>query len=499
MTSLKQQSAKAVAWDFAGKIAGQTVSFVISIFLARLLSPEDFGLLAMANVVIALSSSLIDMGLGVALIQRKDVSDAHYGSVFFFNITLGLFLTLTLFFCAPLVAKFYDREILLPIVRAMSVLFLLSSIGNVIRSKLRKELEYGIPTKGSLISAMISGTVGVTMAFCGFGVWSLVTQALINPVISNVYLFYKVKWRPKLIFKWQALKELWGFGFRMFLSGVLDTLTTNADSLIIGKIFSEATLGFYYRARSLNNYIVQYSSRSIMSVLMPAFSKIHNDLEHFRSVIFRGYHIINFLAFFLTGLFFVIGDALILFLFGEKWEEAIPMFRLIILTAYGYPLSSLLVNILSASGNSKAFLRLEIIKKIASISALALGFFWGIKGYLICKIFATLIGIYFNMLFAGKQIKTNVWYFIKISLQYLIVAGLFASGLFLGLKYLHVSNFIQIVTGTILFSFFFTGVAWLLKLQGIVQIVNEIKGIEKIQRFLPKRWRTTKSSKEGNR
>ena len=479
VSSIKQQSIKAMAWDFVGKIAGQTVMFIISVFLARLLSPQDFGLLAMVNVVIALSTTLIDMGLGVALIQRKEVSDIHYGSVFFFNMAVGLLLMTALFFSAPFIADFYNNQILVPIARVMSVVFVLSSIGNVIRVKLRKELEYGIPAKAGIIASVVSGILGIGMAFSGFGVWSLVANSLLNPIISNAYLFYKVKWRPKLIYQWAALKDLWNFGFKMFLSGILETFVSNADSIIIGKLFSPAVLGFYYRARSLNNYVVVYSSGSIMNVLFPTFSIIQDDRVRFVNAITKGYHIINFLAFYLTGLFFIIGDALILFLFGEKWEPAIPYFRLIIVGAFGYPLSALLVNILKACGNSSGFLKLEIIKKIALILALCFGFLWGIEGYLICSIFVTVFSVVMNMHFAGKQIDTGLMYFARISIPYLLILIIGSGAFFIGLKYLNVHYLSQILIGLIGFSGYFFGAAWLLKLHGIMVLIQEVKNLLK--------------------
>lgn len=487
MDNLKQKSYKAFAWDFIGKISGQSVGFIISILLARLLAPEDFGLLAMVNVVIVLSASLVDMGLGVALIQRKDVNSAHYGSVFFFNITVGIILASLLFFTAPLVGVFYENSQLIPIARTMAVLFILRSIGNVLRVKLRKELLYSIPTKADLFAALFSGVIGVIMAFKGFGVWSLVAQSIINPLVANVYIFYKYSWRPQLIFKWQALKELWGFGFRMFLSGILNTVFNNADSLIIGKLFSPASLGYYFRARSLNMYITQYSSQSIMSVLMPALSTVQNDLERFKAIVFKSYHLINFMAFLLTGLFFVIGEDLILFLFGEKWQPSIAMFKLIILTGYVYPLSSILVNVLSAKGNSKDFLKLELIKKALAGAALGFGFIWGIEGFLVAKIISSSLSVWVNIYFAGKELETGQWWFIKISLPYILLAALMA---FIGSLFLEnfgTTHIVNLFLGTLVFLICFVSFAWLLKIKGLTLLLDELKGLKLLDRLKRKK------------
>lgn len=486
MTSLKKQSYKAFAWDFAGRIGGQTVGFVISIFLARLLSPDDFGLLAMVNVVIALSASLMDMGLGVALIQRKEVTDAHYGSVFYFNIVVGLILSALLFFAAPLVGLFYNNEQLIPMARAMSVLFILNSIGNVIRLRLRKELEYGIPTQAGLLGAIVSGALGVWMAFNGFGVWSLVAQSLLNPVVNNIWLFYRVKWRPKLLFHWQSLKELWGFGFRMFISGILDTIFTNADSIIIGKLFTPATLGYYFRARSLNNYVVQYSSGSLMSVLFPAFSKVQDDIEKFKNMAHKGYHLINFMAFMLTGLFFVIGEDLIILMFGNKWQPSISMFHLIIIIAFGYPLSSILVNILSASGNSRVFLRLEVIKKIFFGTSLAIGFIWGIHGYLICNAIAYVLAVCANIFYSAKQLNVSSWWFYRITLPYLTITIAIAGAMTLAQYHLRLPHLQHLIFSTIGFGAIYLISAWGLRLQGFSLIRGEVMQLKPLQKIMSK-------------
>ena len=486
MSSLKQQSYKAFAWDFAGRIGGQTVGFIISIFLARLLVPDDFGMLAMVNVVIALSASLMDMGLGGAIIQRREVNDAHYGSVFFFNITVGVLLSAILFFAAPLVGAFYHNEQLVNITRAMSALFVLSSIGNVIRIKLRKELQYGVPTQSALIGALVSGAVGVFMAFKGFGVWSLVTQSLLGSIVGNIWLFYRVKWRPKLLFQWQALRDLWGFGFRMFISGILDSVFSNADSIIIGKLFTPATLGYYYRARSLNNYVMQYSSGSLMSVLFPAFSKMQDDIERFRSTAFKGYHLINFLAFMLTGLFFVTGEDLIILMFGSQWQPSVSMFHLIIIIAFGFPLSSILVNILSASGNSRAFLRLEVIKKVFFGSSLAIGFIWGIHGYLICNAVAYILAVIVNVIYSSRQLKVTSWHFHRITLPYLSVALICVVILSVAQYYLRLPHLIHLVASGTLFLVCYLLAAWQMRLQGFLFLLTELKQLKPVQNIFNK-------------
>ncbi|WP_281613896.1 lipopolysaccharide biosynthesis protein [Flammeovirga sp. SubArs3] len=474
MSSLKKQSTIAFAWDFIGKMTRQSVGFIISIFLARLLTPEDFGLLALVNVIISISISMMDMGLGVALIQRKEVTDKHYGSVFFFNVTIGILLAIILFISAPFVGNFYDNKELIIITKAMSPIFILQSFGNVIRMRLRKQLQYDIPTQGNIIAASISGIIGVTLAFSGYGVWSLVVQALLNPIFNNCYLFIRAKWRPKLIFSWKALKELWSFGLKMFFSSMLDTTFRQLDTLIIGKLFSEKILGFFFRARSLNQYVVEYSSSSIMSVMLPALSIIQDNEIRFKDTVSKTYHLVSFLAFFLSGLLFVTGDNLILFLFGEKWSPSIPIFRLLILTAYVYPLSAVLVNVLSAKGNSKDFFYLEIIKKVFFGVAFIFAFTEGLETYLKAYIIASALAVATNIFYASCEINVTQWWFYKRTLPYLVISIVIGGAIFSLKEYLGFNNFIDLLILGSSYSIFFIGISYLLKVKGLSFILNEL-------------------------
>ena len=485
MNNLKQKGFNAFIWDFTGQIAGQLVGFVISIILARLLSPGDFGLLAMVNVIVGISSVFMDVGLGGALIQRKEVSDEHYGTVFFFNITIGLLLATLLFSFSGSIASFYHNFTIVNIAKVMSLLFIINSFGNVIRVKLRKEFQNKIITQSQFFSAVISGTIGIILAFKGFGVWSLITQSLSNALLTNLFIFYRVSWRPKIIFKKKSLIELWQYGFRMFLSGLLDRLFTNLDSIIIGKLFSPKTLGYYFRSKSLNNIIIQYSSGSLMQVMFPLLSVIQDDKEKVRMVVTKGLNVICFMAFFFVGFFYVTGGDIILILFGEKWKPAIPMFQIVMLSAYDFPLSSLFINILSSAGNSKAFLRLEIYKKLTLALSFIFGFYFGIEGFLYALAVNSFFSVWIDIIFGAKQLNVSQFYFIKKIIPYVITCVSITfllsliSNLFILNKFIHLSifGFIFIAAyATMMFSF---------KIDGAIIFKEELSEI--IKRKLSKK------------
>ncbi len=413
MSTLKQQGVKAFIWDFSGKMANQGMGFVVSIFLARLLEPSDFGLIAIVMVIIGIASIFSDIGLGGALIQRRRVLPVHYSSVFYFNISVGLLLSVLTFFLAPLISGFYENEQLLPLMQALSPLFVINALSSVQSVRLRKELNYALLTKIGLVSSLISGVIGVSLAFVGAGVWSLVAQALLSGVISNILLWTLGRWRPKAQFSFKALMQLWAFGFRMFLSGFLDRVFSHLDTLIIGKLFSLMTLGFFNRAKSLNQMVVTYSSGSLMTVLFPVLSKVQRDLQRFQNIVLKSLGIISFVVFLLLGGFYLVSEELIVLLFGAKWLPSVEYFQILVMSGFGYPVSALLVNVLSSRGNSKAFLRLEIYKKLLTSVNLSVLYFWGIDAFLYGLIVMSILGVSLNIVFASREINVPFFQFAK--------------------------------------------------------------------------------------
>jgi teichuronic acid exporter len=480
LSTLKQRSTKAFAWDLIGKFSNQGISFIISIFLARLLAPEDFGMLAMVNVVIGLAAVLVDMGLGSALIQRQNLKEEHYGSVFYFNIAVGTTLFLLFFLSAGLVAKFYERPDLKPIMKVMSLNFIISSFCNVQRTWLRKQLKYSVLTKAGIWAMANGGITGVTLAFLNFGVWALVAQSLVSGITNNIYVYFFTGWKPRLLLRKEALKNLWGFGFNMFLSGLLDTIYRQLDSLIIGKLFSPATLGQYFRAKSLNQFVINYTSGSLMSVLFPVLSSIQNEDERYKNVISRSFHLLNFATFFLLGFLFLTAKDIIVILFSDKWLPSVEYFRIIVLAGFVYPFSALLVNIISSKGNSRAFLKLEIWKKVFIGLNFIIGFWFGLKGFLYGMIIAYAIALHLNIIFAAKEMKVNKRWFYQIIYKYLLLVIFTAGGLrFLEqLVWMPESLWLHGIIYGLTFVGLYAGIARILQLKGLIIVSEEVKKMD---------------------
>jgi O-antigen/teichoic acid export membrane protein len=498
LDNLKAKGARAFIWDFSGKMATQGMGFVISIFLARLLEPSEFGLIAMVMVIIGMADVFTDVGLGGALIQRKKVLSVHYSSVFYFNLFIGSLLTLITYFSSRWIGAFYNNAELIPLAQVMSLSFVINAFSSVQISKLRKELNFAAITKSRFMASLLSGGLGVSLAFYGYGVWSLVAQTLSMGLFLNIFIWSISRWSPSLLFSFKALTQLWGFGFRMFLSSLLDAVFTRLDYLLIGKLFMPTTLGYFQRAKSLNLMVIQYSSSSLMRVLFPVLSKIQNDLPRLRKIIVKMTGVISFVVFLLLGGLYLVSEELIILLFGDKWRPSVNFFQILVFSGFGYPVSALLINVLRSRGNSKAFLRLEIYKKILMSINFFVLYFWGIDFYLYGLIITVILSVSLNIFFASREINvTFIRFAVPIIDQAMIAAVAVGSTLYLlmlvqakselffklysELSFLMQSEFLLVGKG-LFFTLMYFLLSWLLKTNAYRSFSEQIFSVVKPKR-----------------
>ncbi|MDH5934467.1 lipopolysaccharide biosynthesis protein [Vibrio splendidus] len=474
MKDLKSKGIKAFVWDFLGKLATQGTGFIVTIFLARLLEPSDFGLIAMLMVVVGVAQVFTDVGLGGALIQRRKLLEVHYSSVFYFNISIGTLLTCITFFSAKFIADFYDDQALIPLMQAISFLFIINSFSSVQAIRLRKQLNYALLTKVSFVSSLLSGIVGVILAFNGAGVWSLVAQVISQGLFYNLMLWKVTDWLPSLSFSFKALKQLWGFGFRMFLVGLIEAVSTKLDFLIIGKLFPVSTLGYFQRAKSLNALVIQYTSGSLMSVLFPLLSQVQSDLFRLREIIIQCLNILTFTVFILIGCLYLSSEEVIVFLFSDKWLPSVPYVELLMISAFAFPINALLVNVLSSRGNSKSFLKMSVVKKTIFFANLGLAFNWGIEGYLIGLIIVSLINTSITIYFISREVTVPYMLLLKpIVFQMAISLSALLPVIFLS-NLLMLHYFVGFIFKTSVFVLFFIGLNFLFKTDSWFSVVQQI-------------------------
>ncbi len=424
MASLKRQGLTAFSWDFASKLLLTFVNLLVSVILARLLPPELFGEMALVMAFVAVSQIFMDVGLSSAVIQRRRLHPGHLDSVFMFNLAAGAFLGLLTFTAAPLIAGFYAVPELEPLLRVLSVLFVLYALTGVQNALLRKALRFDLLAKVSVAAIVAGGAAGIGLALGGAGVWSLAGQILTQAAVTAALLWFAGGWRPGMRASFKALRQLWGFGFRLFLTALLETVSQRLDAMIIGRYFPLSTLGFYNRAKGLDSMIVGFSSGTLMRVLFPLLSRVQNRLEEFRGIVTEGFHFLLLTVFLLGGVLFLVSDELIVGLFGERWEPSAALFRYLILSSFAYPLGALLTNVLSSRGRSAELLRLEVLKKTVIAANLSLLLFFGIETFLLGLAGVALLTTWLNMRYAAREMGMPVKAFVSpFALQVILTAG----------------------------------------------------------------------------
>jgi teichuronic acid exporter len=369
---MQKEITTAFKWMLIGKISNQFIGFVLTVILARLLFPEDFGLLAMIVAFSSLVSGFVNLGFSSAIIQAKQIDEKELSSVFYLNICIGLILAFIFFLSSSFIANFYNDSRLINISKVFSITFVINSLGLVSLALLEKELKFKQIMYINIISGFSSGIIGVILAFSGYGVWSILIQSLFNEFFKSILAIYFSKYIPLLYFKFQCLKKLWGFGAPLFLSGLINSIFSKIDYLIIGKFFPAALLGLLYRAKSFRTLIIRYTTESLGKVLFPVFSKKQDDIVWISNTVTLSLKLSFYLILFFSILLFTIGEEMFIILFSEKWLGAVPYFKILILSSVTFPMISILGNVLIGLGKSKRFLFLDSFEKIGLLIGIVL-------------------------------------------------------------------------------------------------------------------------------
>ncbi len=357
-------------WRFAERCGAQLVTAVVSVLLARLLAPDDYGMIALVSVFTNIMYVFVDCGLSTALIQKKDADDLDFSSVFYFNFAVCVLIYLIMFIAAPYIAAFYKRPGLTPIVRVISLTLVLSGVKSVQQVYVSRNMLFRLFFFSTIGGTLFSAALGLWMAYAGFGVWALVAQQLSNTAIDTLILFLTVKWRPKKMFSWQRLKGLLSYGWRLLASSLLDTVYNNLRSLVIGRVYTSADLAYYNQGQYVPNTIAVNVDSSIDSVLFPAMSAAQDEptlvKDMTRNTIKMSVYIIAPL---MMAVAFCAEPIVRLFL-TDKWLPCVPFLRICCVTYMFYPIHTANLNAIKAMGRSDLYLKLEIIKKIMGLTLL---------------------------------------------------------------------------------------------------------------------------------
>ena len=448
--SLKDKTVKGVGWSAIDNVAQMGVTFLVSIVLARLLSPDDYGLLGLITIVTAVCTTLVNGGFTTALIRKKDITEDDYNTAFSVNLALSLLLYAIVYASSPFIADFFKREELVSLTRVASLGLIAGALSLVPQTRLTKRIDFKAQTKITLIASVTSGVLGIAMALLGFGVWSLVAQTLSNQVLRTILLWVIDRWIPKFRFSKASFQELFGFGWKMMLSGLLDTVWKELYQVVVGKFYSPATLGQYTRGKQFSQLLSVNLNNVIQRVTFPVLSNIQDDKERMVSAYRRMIKVTMFVA--AVGMLFLgaIAEPLIYCLIGPKWHDAAIYLPLICISSSSYPLQAMNLNMLQVQGRSDLYLGLEIAKKIVLMIPMFIGAFIGIMPMLYANIATSIICYFINSHYSGKLIGYSSWMQIKDVAPSYGIATLVAVSIYF-LKYLPVSNWvilpIQLVLG----------------------------------------------------
>lgn len=371
--SLADVAFSSLVWKFGERFFAQAVSFVVSVVLARILAPSDYGVIAIVLVFIVFADVFVSSGFGTALIQKKDANMTDFSTIFYCSLVVSLIAYIFLFFCAPFIASFYEMPILTPVIRVFSLRLPIASYQTVQHAYVSRHMQFKKFFLSTIIGTFISGVVGIVLAMRGFGVWALVAQYLTNIIVDTIVLSFTIKWHPKLVFSRKSAKELMGFGWRVLAADFSGTFFEQLRSIIIGKVYSSVDLAFYDKGRTFSSLLTDNLNSSIMAVLFPAMANKNDSVARVKSIAKRAISMIAFvLAPVLLGCV-AVADSLIQVIFTDKWAPSVPFLRILCISNLISIIGSVSLQVLRARGEGKRILRLELIKKPVYFLLLIIG------------------------------------------------------------------------------------------------------------------------------
>ena len=436
--SLKNKTIKGVGWSAADAILGQGVTFIVGLVLARLLSPDEYGLIGICLIFTTVLNGIVDSGFSNALIRKKDVTDEDYNTMFMTNMAISIVLYVLLYVSAPFVSDFFHREELISLVRATGLILFFNALSITQVTILTKKIDFKTKTKASLVSAIISGVIGIALAFMGYGVWSLVAQQLSKQLLYTLCLWVLNKWWPKFTFYNDSFKYMWGFGWKLLVSGILNNVWNQLYQVVIGRCYTSSTLGHYTRANECASIFSSNLTTIIQRVTFPVLSELQDDkkklLVSYRKLI-KVSMFVTVICMFALG---AMAEPMIYSLIGPQWHQAATFLPFICITMSLYPLHAINLNMLQVQGRSDLFLYLEIVKKIITLIPIFIGAFVGVYWMLCASIFTGFIAFLLNSWFTGKFLNYSSWQQLKDVLPSYLIA-LFIGFIVYLLKFLPLS------------------------------------------------------------
>lgn len=444
--SLKKQTKKGLYWKFSEQFSNYGVQFIIGIFMARLLSPSDYGITALPAVFMAVAGIFAEAGFGTAMIRKQELTEEDLSTAFYYSTAVGIICYTILFFASPWIADFYNTPVLQPLMRVTALSFIYGPLGTPQNIILTRRLDFKTPTKIGVVCKILSGILGITMAFYGYGVWALTISSMFAGITGLFFKWYVVRWYPKTGWSRESFKYLWGFGNRLMASQFLDTLYNNITPIFIGKYYSSAELGVYNRAEGYAKMPSQNLQTVISCVTFPVLSKMQNDDEVLAYNYRRMLKVTAFVVFPLMTLLAGLARPLILVMITAKWESCIILLQLICFSMMWWPIHAINLSLLLIKGRSDLFLRLEIVKKTWGLIILVSTLPFGLIVFCAGKILSSFVTLFINTYYTGKLIHCGYITQMK-DLTPVLILSLIASLIAFGCTYLIPNLWLQIIIG----------------------------------------------------
>ncbi|WP_417237035.1 lipopolysaccharide biosynthesis protein [Bizionia paragorgiae] len=407
--SLRKQTFSGLIWTFLDAVVARGVGIAAAIILARLLSPREFGLMGMIYIFTSISASIVDSGLTASLIRSKNTDNIDFSTVFYTNIGISVFLYGIIFMCAPYISGFYSEPQLVAIIRVYAFIFVINSFSAVQQTLFQKKMDFKKLMILNIPGIIIGAIIGVAMAYNNFGVWSIITMQLITQALYSIMLWVISDWKPSFVFSNNRLKKHYKFGYKLMLSGILNSAFENVYNVLIGRFFSTAALGQFERARSFSNYPVIVLSSIVGKVSYPMLSGIQDDKEKLTAAYKQ---VLQFIVFICAPLMLglsAVSKPLILLLLGPQWEQAAVFFQILCISGMLYPVHAFNLNLLKVYGRSDWFLKLEVYKKIMIVLVVTIAFQFGIYGLVWGSVVISILALIINTHYTNRLIGYNLW------------------------------------------------------------------------------------------
>ena len=459
-------------WSAIEKYSSQGIAFLVSIVMARLLTPFEYGVIGVISVFISFSSIFINSGLTYALISKKECSKEDYCTANWINIGISLICYIILYFAAPYIAEFYDMPIIVPTLRIMNLCFIIGAISSVGRTILTKGMKFNELSVTTFLTSVFSGIIGIWMAYRGLGVWALVYQSVLSALFSSIWIMALAKFTPSLKFSHKSFNELLAFGSKILGSDIIWVVYQNMYPLIIGKMFNTQSIGYFNRASSYSQLVPANFSGILEKVLFPAFSNIQNDEDKLLRLYGKSLSISSFVIF--TGCFFLMGLAypLILNMISEKWLPCVPILQILCLRSLFGHINSINGRLLIVKGYPGIFMKMSVVNLPITIIIVSISWLWGIIGLTWGVVISSFIGTMYCCYIFKKSTGINPMDYLKDSFKILVIAGLVGSGAMLSFKYWLSPTISNLLLAAVLMTFLYLGCIKIIMPQILVELKN---------------------------